>query len=273
MSSSALTPKTGDVAHRVEARGLEPGGDAVPDAPEVRQGAVRPVFAAIAGFVQLGDAHPVLVGRDVLGLDVHRDLAEVEVGPDAGRGRDARLAEHLLDDLAREVVGREPVGAQVGRGVDEHLVDRIDVDVFRREIAQVDPVNLAADLHVVRHPGRGHDVLQLQRRVREERGVVRRPAAETPPRRAPAPLGVDPPDRLHHLEEAGAAGDPVRLERRRDRQADGLLRAARVRHHQMRVQGVKTPVHALHGGVERLQVDGDVCTGFHKAKLAKLLEI
>ena len=128
---------------------------------------------------------------------------------DAGRGRDARLAEHLLDQLAGQVVGREAVSAQVGRGVDEDLVDGIDLDVLGRDVTQVDAVDLAADLHVARHAGRRDDVVQLQRRVGLQLGVDVALAAEPPPGGVGAPVGVDAPDRLHDFEEPRAPGDAV----------------------------------------------------------------
>ena len=263
------------VAQGVEAVGLELGGDAAPDAPEVRQGAVRPVFAAVAQLVQLGNAHAVRVGRAVLRLDVHRDFAEVEIRADARRGGDARLREHLADELACEIVRRELVGLEVVRGVDEDLVDGIDLDVLRRDVAQVDAVDLAADLHVTCHAGRRHNVFQLQGRVAQQRGMEMALAAEAAPGSLRAAVGVDAAHRLHDLEEPRAPGDAVTLQRGRHRQADGLLRPGRVRYDEMRVQRVQPHRHALRRGVERLQVDGDIGSGrgFHYCKISRFFRI
>ena len=228
---------------------------------------MRPVFAAVAGFVELGNAHAVRVGRTVLGLDVHRHLAEVEVRTDPGRGSDAGLAEHLADQFAGELVGREPVGLEVGGGVDEDLVDGIDVDIFRSDVAQVHAVDAPADFDVVGHLRRGDDVVQLQGGVGEQGGVFVGFAPETPSGGFPAPLRVDFGDRLDHFEQAGPAADAVGLQGRGDRQADGLVRARGIRHHQMRIQGIQAPVHALHGGIEGLQVDGYVDAVFHYTKI------
>ena len=71
------------------------------------------------------------VVRSVLGRDVEGDLGEEEVGPDAGRGADARLAANELDELYGEFARSLAVECQVGPNVDEDLVDRVDVDVLR----------------------------------------------------------------------------------------------------------------------------------------------
>ena len=223
---------------------------------------MRPVFPAVGHLVQFGDAYPVCVGRTVLRLDVHGDLAEVEVGADAGGGRDARFPEHFLDELACQLVRGELVGPEVGGGVNEDLVDRIDVDVLRGDVAQVDAVDVAADLHVMCHPGRGDDVVELQGRVTLQLRVDAAPGAEALSRRIPAPVGVDASDCLHDLEQPCAPRNAVGFEGRGDGQADGLLRAARIGYDQMRVECIQAPVHALYGGVEGLQVDGDIGTGF-----------
>ena len=82
-----------------------------------------PQVAAVALLVQFGDAHAVRVRLGVLGPDVHGDLAEVEVGPDARGGGDARGLQHVLDDPLGQLPGRETVGVQVARHVHQHLVD------------------------------------------------------------------------------------------------------------------------------------------------------
>ena len=59
-----------------------------------------------------------------------------------------------------QLLGGETVGVEVGGHVHEHLVDRVDVDILRGHILEIDLVDLRAVLHVQGHPGRGHNVVQ-----------------------------------------------------------------------------------------------------------------
>ena len=159
----------------------------------------------VAPLVQLRDAHPVLVRRHVLGPDVHGHLGQVQVGAHARRGGDAGGLENVQDDRAGQLPGRHVVGVQVVGHVHEHLVDAVGEDVLRRNVFQVDPVNLCAPVDIVGHSGRGHQVVQSQRRVLLHRPVVPRGAGEPPARSLPLPPEVDLFDLLHHLEEPGPA--------------------------------------------------------------------
>lgn len=55
-----------------------------------------------------------------------------------------------------------------------------------------------------------------------------------------------------------SAGDAVGLESRGDRQADGLVGAGFICHHQIRIEWGKPALYALNGGVERFKVDSNV---------------
>ena len=251
------------VAHRPHPVFLQLVGVAVADAPEVRERAVRPETAAVGRLVQLRDADSVPVGGDVLRHDVHRHLGEIEVRADVRRGRNARLLEDALDEPHRELVGRQAVHPQVLRGAYEHLVDGIGVDVVGRDVPHVDGEDVLADLHVPRHSRRRNDVAKFQRGVRSQFRGIARLAHEAAVRRVPQPHGVRLTHLLHDLEEPRPSGDAAGLQRRRDRQADGLLRSGLVRNNKVGRQRVKPPVRALHRGVEGLEVYGYVCSVGH----------
>ena len=80
------------VAHGHHAVGLQLAADAASHTPEICQRPVVPQQAAVAHLVHFGYAHPIFVGRYVLGHDVHSHLAQIEVGAYARRGGDACLA-------------------------------------------------------------------------------------------------------------------------------------------------------------------------------------
>ena len=228
---------------------------------------MAPQSAAVAHLVQLRDAHAVFVRRDVLGGDVHGHLGQVQVGADACGSSDAHGALHVQNHLYRQLLGGEVIGFQVGGGVDEHLIDGVDVNVLRRHILQVHLVDAGAVLHVQGHPGRGHQVVQGHIGMGLHLGVVPGGGGELPARGFPLALPVDLLHPLHHLEQPGAAGNAVGLQGGGHRQADGLFRAGLVRHHQVGGHGVQAPLHALHRSVERFQVDGQVGFWIHSSAL------
>ena len=120
-----------NVAHGVDTDGLELFGVTPSNAPKVRQRTVRPELPAVAHFVKLCDADAIFIRRDVLRHDVHGDLAEVEICSDARRGRDAGVVQYVQYDAHGEFPRGQAVGLEIGRCVDEYLVDGIDVNVVR----------------------------------------------------------------------------------------------------------------------------------------------
>ena len=160
---------------------------------------MRPELLPVGLLVQFGDPDAVLVGRNVFCHDVHCDLGQIQVRADPRRGGDPRGGEDIPDQLHGEVAGGEFVEFQIRSRVDEHLVDGVNVDVVRRDVFQVDAVNLRADLDVTRHARHGNDAIQFQRRIRRQFRRARRFAAETVSRRDALPPGVDLPDLLYHF--------------------------------------------------------------------------
>ncbi len=206
----------------------------------------------------LRDAHAVRVGPGALGADVHGDLAEVEIRPDARRGGQARLPVDRADHAAGQLPRRAAVQAQVGRQVHEHLVHRVDVDVLRRDKAQVDGVDARAVVQRERHARPRAEEAQRPVRMRGQLPRAVRFARKGLRPRAGQALRVDRAHPLPHLKEPRPPGHALRLERRRDRKADGLVRPLLVRDDQVRVHRVQTPLHALHRSIEGLQVYGGI---------------
>ena len=142
--------------------------------------------------------------------------------------------------------------AEIVRHVDEHLVDGIDVDVLRRNIAEIDLVNAGADLHIARHARRRDEIAEGERGVGTDIRVHIALADEAAVRCGGAAAGVYLCDALDDLEKPGSAGDAVSFERGRHGEADGLLRAPLVRHDKVRRERIESAVHALHGREKRL---------------------
>lgn len=92
-------------------------------------------------------------------------------------------------------------------------------------------------------------------------------AGQGVPRGAVPPAAFTSADALPHLEQAAAAGNAVAFERGRHGKTDGFVRALLVRHDEMGVERVQSALAALHGGVERFEVDGDIGSFFHSGGL------
>ena len=126
--------------------------------------------------------------------------------------------------------------------------------ILRGGILQVHVIDPGAPLHIVGHPGRGHDVIHRQAGVGLQSGIIRGGAGEAPSGRGAQALGVHLFDPLHHLEQPRPAGDAIGFQRGRDRQTDGLLRAAQVCHHKVGGQGIEATLKAFDGCVEALKI-------------------
>ena len=177
-------------------------------------------------------------------FDIHRNFREVEVRSDTGGGGDARCPQDVPDHADGEFVRRAAIGFQVRRGVDEHLVNRIDMDVFGGDVLQIHPVHLCTDRHIMGHPGFCGDEIDL----------LQMPVAA---------FGVDHLQALLDLEEARPAGDAEGFQGGGDRQADGFVGAGLVGYHQPRRERIQSARDALGRSVKRLQVDGDIGSGIH----------
>lgn len=83
--------------------------------------------------------------------------------------RNARLAQHRFDHLRGQLSRGHAIRRQIARHVNKNLIHRIHADVLRRNIAQIDLVNLCAHLHIVRHLRRRDNIIQRQFRRNPER--------------------------------------------------------------------------------------------------------
>ena len=82
-----------------------------------------PQQTAVGHFRQLGDTNAMLVRFDMLGHDVHGNLAEVQVWTDPRRSGNPCGLQHVQDDLPGQLTGGELIGIQVVGHIHEHFVD------------------------------------------------------------------------------------------------------------------------------------------------------
>ena len=85
----------------------------------------------VTHFVQLGDADSMAVGLYVLCHNIHCNLAQIQIGADAGGGRDSRAVKNVQDNPGGQFPGRHGIGFQIMGHIHEHFVNRVYMDVFR----------------------------------------------------------------------------------------------------------------------------------------------
>ena len=153
---------SGHITHRQDIVLSQAVGNAFAYSPEVSERRVLPKHPAVRHFIQLGNAYTVLVGRHLLGHNVHGYLAQIHVGTYSCRSCNACFRKDMTDHLHRQLMSSHPVCCKIGGRIDEDLVDGIDVDVIRTDIFQVDVVDSCTVFYVVSHVGRSHHIVYGQ---------------------------------------------------------------------------------------------------------------
>ena len=125
----------------------------------------------------------------MLRANVHGDLGQIQIRPNARRSGDTGRLQNVEDDFPGKFTGRQMVGLQVAGGVDEHLIDAVWVDVLRRHMLEVNTVDAGAPVNIVGHPGWSHDIVEGQGRISPHLRVVRGSAGELPARGYSAAVG------------------------------------------------------------------------------------
>ena len=175
----------GDLSHGRQVRSVQSPRLARPDLPEIGQRLVLPEEIFIRLLVQLRDPYAVFIRRPFLGHDIHGHLGQIQLGPDAHGGRDPGRSQHIADHGHGQKARRmDPhflclalIQMQIRRAVDKAFIHGIDVYVFRRDIAQIDPVDQCGNAQIFGHA-----------RPRDKPS-----GAERPPGRWSAPSGTHRP--------------------------------------------------------------------------------
>ena len=108
------------------------------DLPEIRQRPVLPEPQFIGVLIQRGDPDAVFVRRCFLGDDIHCHLGEIQIGTDACRRRDPGGSKHIAYHGDEHQTCRFHAGPsrrlfiemQIGGGINEAVIDGVDMDVF-----------------------------------------------------------------------------------------------------------------------------------------------
>ena len=115
---------------------------------------MSPENPAVGLLIQFCDAHPIFVRLHMLCHDIHGDLAQVQVGADARRRSDSRGFQYVLHHLGSQFPRRKPIHLQITAHIHEHLINRVHMDVLRRNIFEIHVKYLCTVLKIQCHPRR-----------------------------------------------------------------------------------------------------------------------
>lgn len=102
----------------------------------------------------------------------NRNLGQEQVCTNAGGGAYARLGPHRIHQHYGHFFGRPFIHFQVRRDIDKAFVNGIDMDVFGRNIAQINPINLGGYFHILFHAGHGGDVFDPTRDFKDPATIM-----------------------------------------------------------------------------------------------------
>lgn len=133
-----------------------------------------------------------------------------------------------------------PVTGQVPCAVNKSLVNTVNMDIFRGGIVQINGEYERGDALILRHARRR----DIEPRPRMVGGVIEG-------------------DGLLCLKKPGAGRHADSLERRRDRQADRLVRARLVRYQKPRLEWVESAGDTFYRGVIGFEINANADTFIH----------
>ena len=165
--------------------------------------------------------------------DIHCNLAKIQIISDPGCRSDPGRIIYILDHCPRKFLGIHLIGMKIRRRVDHHFIDRIHMNVFRRNVFQIDLINLRADLHIFCHPRRSDKIIHRVFRGTAKHCVVHGFPGKFTARRFSSALRIDQIHFLYHFKQTCPPRDPVGFQCRRHGKTDRLFRPAFVRHNEI----------------------------------------
>ena len=150
------------VAHRVTAESGKSPSCAAAYSPEIGYRGMTPQQFPIGLLIELRYPHALFIGGDVLCDYIHGDLGKVHIRAYACCRRYASRIEHLADHLHGKLMRGNSICGKIRRGVNEHLVNTVNVDVLGTYVFRVNRKDLRADLFIKKHARRGDYVRKLK---------------------------------------------------------------------------------------------------------------
>ena len=241
-----------DIPHREQSIFGKLSGIAVSDAPEVSERLMCPELLSECHFIEKSDAHAVFICREVLCYDIHCNLAEKKIRPDAGSSGDSCRIHDIENNFTGKFAGSHSAGGQIIRNVHKNLVDGINDDILRRDIFHIDGINSGAAFHIMCHLGRRDQKIngecRILRKLREKIGCTGKYLSG----RMLFSFDIDFPDSLLYFKKTTSSGHAKAFQRWCDSKTDGFVCTADVCHDKVGVKGVKAALPTFYGSVKGL---------------------
>ena len=239
------------ISHSIYAPRLQLACVATADAPEIRQRPMLPQLTSEALLVQLRNPHAVGIRRNMLRPHIHRHLRQKQIGADACGSGNTRFAQNIQNNPHRQLPRRQAVKFKILRYIYKHLVHRINDDILRRHITQINFVNSRAVFHIIGHPRRRNNKIQCQLRLGLQLRIRARRTAKLPARSSKTPRGIYLLHTLLHLKQAPAPRNTVAFQRRRHRQTNSFVSPPLIRHYQISIQRIKSALTTFYRRIKR----------------------
>ena len=117
------------LSHRMNPHARQPLRRALAHAPKIGDGPMIPERRFVAFLGELPEE-----ARTMLGGDVERDFGEIHVGAKPASGRYPCGLHDVIANAFPQLTGRTPIKLEVSCHIHESLVDRIDMDIVRRQV-------------------------------------------------------------------------------------------------------------------------------------------
>ena len=239
------------ITHSIYAPRLQLACIATADAPEIRQRPVLPQLTPEALLIQLRNTHAVGIRSNMLRPHIHRHLRQKQISADACGSGNTRFAQNIQNNTHRQLPRRQAVKLKILRYVHKYLVHRIDDDILRRHITQINFVNSRAVFHIIGHPRRRNNKIQCQLRLGLQLRIRARRTAKLPARSSKTPRGIYLLHTLLHLKQAPAPRNTVAFQRRRHRQTNSFVSPPFIRHYQISIQRIKSALTTFYRRIKR----------------------
>ena len=145
-------------------------------------------------------------------------------------------------------MGSHAISLKIGSDIHENLVDRIDMDILRSDISQIDVIDFGTVINIMSHSRGRHQIIDGKLRM-----FLKYSLRKTLP--LPSPASVDILDFLNHFKQSGASARTIRLQGRRNGKAYRLFRTRRIGNDKTCVKRIQSPLDTLHRSIKTLQVD------------------
>ena len=160
----------GDLTHCKYTESCKSSFGSISYSPEITKGTMVPKLLYIAFFVQYSD-----IIRRVLGSNIEGYFTEIKIRAYPCSGSYPNFFCNLVHKKYGHLFWCHFISRQVPGDINESFVYRVDVDVVRRKISKVYPVNSSCIIYILLHSGSSSYILDIWRYFKDSASVFYAP--------------------------------------------------------------------------------------------------